>query len=102
MKEKDFMALDVQEQKEHLNELIQKWQEQDSNNRCAIVILGNKTEDKEDSGESSFCFVGPGRLLMESLGTSMHNSKGFGKMAELICLGPLAKLVDAINLDNNK
>lgn len=103
MKEKDFMALDVQKQKEYLNELIEKWYGQDSENRCAIVILGDKNAGhKRDAGKSLFSFSGPGNLIMNSLKTALDSSENFKNIVSYLLYGPLAKIITKINLNNKE
>lgn len=68
MKEKDFKSLSIDEQKEKINELITSWYEQDSDNRCAVVILSDR-KDKEGAGKSSCCMLGPRALIAASLAT---------------------------------
>lgn len=92
MKEKDFKSLSVDEQKEKINELISSWYEQDSDNRCAIVILGDR-RDKEDAGKSSCGMLGPGNLIINSLGTSLDYDDDFKKLVAHCLLGPLGGLL---------
>lgn len=92
MKEKEFKSLSVGEQKEKINELITSWYEQDSDNRCAIVILGDR-KDKEDAGKSSCGMLGPGNLIMASLGSSLDYDDDFKKIVALCLLGPLGGLL---------
>lgn len=92
MKEKDFKSLSVDEQKEKINELISSWYEQDSDNRCAIVILGDR-KDKEDAGKSSCGMLGPGSLIIASLGTSLDYDDDLKKLVAHCLLGPLGGLL---------
>lgn len=92
MKEKEFKSLSVDEQKEKINELITSWYEQDSDNRCAIVILGDR-KDKEDAGESLCGMLGPGNLIMASLGSSLNYNDDFKKLVVHCLLGPLGGLL---------
>lgn len=96
MKEKDFKSLSVDEQKEKINELISSWYEQDLDNRCAIVILGNR-KDKEDAGKSSCSILGPGDLILASLGTSLNHDDDFKKLVAHCLLGPLGELLSMFN-----
>lgn len=92
MKEKDFKSLSVDEQKEKINELIASWYNQDSDNRCAIVILGDR-KDKKDAGKSSCGMLGPGDLIINSLGTSLDHDDDFKKLVAHCLLGPLGGLL---------
>lgn len=92
MKEKDFKSLSVDEQKEKINELITSWYEQDSDNRCALVILGDR-KDEEDTGKSSCGMLGPGKLIINSLGTSLDYNDDFKKLVAHCLLGPLGGLL---------
>lgn len=92
MKEKDFKSLSVDKQKEKINELISSWYEQDSDNRCAIVILGDR-KDKEDAGKSSCGMLGSGELIINSLGTSLDYDDDFKKLVAHCLLGPLGGLL---------
>lgn len=92
MKEKDFKSLSVDKQKEKINELITSWYEQDSDNRCAIVILGDR-KDKEDAGKSSYGMLGPGKLIINSLGSSLDYDDDFKKLVAHCLLGPLGGLL---------
>lgn len=92
MKEKDFKSLSVNEQKEKINELIASWYNQDSDNRCAIVILGDR-KDKEDAGISSCGMLGPGKLIINSLGSSLNRDDDFKKLVAYCLLGPLGGLL---------
>lgn len=92
MKEKDFKSLSIDKQKEKINELISSWYEQDSDNRCAIVILGDR-KDKEDAGKSSCGMLGPGNLIINSLGTSLDHDDDFKKLVAHCLLGPLGGLL---------
>lgn len=96
MKEKDFKSLSVDEQKEKINELIVSWYEQDSDNRCAIVILGDR-KDKEDAGKSSCGMLGPGKLIMASLGTSLDHNEDLRKFVTCGLMGPLGGLLSMFN-----
>lgn len=86
MKKKDFMALDVQAQKEHLNQMIDEWYEQDPNNRSAIVILGDR-KDAEDMGKSSCFFAGNGKLLIDSLANAMQDNDALRTITNICALG---------------
>lgn len=92
MKEKDFKSLSVDKQKKKINELISSWYEQDLDNRCAIVILGDR-KDKEDAGKSSCGMLGPGDLIINSLGTSLDHDDDFKKLVAHCLLGPLGGLL---------
>lgn len=96
MKEKDFKSLSVDKQKDKINELIASWYEQDSHNRCAIVILGDR-KDKEDAGKSSCGMLGPGNLIMASLGSSLDYDDDFKKIVAHCLLGPLGRLLSLFN-----
>lgn len=95
MKEKDFKSLSVDEQKEKINELITSWYSQDPDNRCAIVILGDR-EDKEDAGKSSCAMLGPGKLIVASLGTALNHDEDFKKIVTHSLMGPLGGLLSPI------
>ena len=86
MKEKDFKSLSVDEQKEKINELIASWYDQDSDNRCAIVILGDR-KDKKDAGKSSCGMLGPGDLIAVSLGTALDHDKDLRKFVTCGLIG---------------
>lgn len=88
MKEKDFKSLSVDEQKEKINELITSWCGQDLDNRCAIVILGDK-KDEEDAGKSSCGMIGPGKLLLASFASSLDHNEDLKGFAAYSLLGPL-------------
>lgn len=92
MKEKDFKSLSVNEQKEKINELIASWYNQDSDNRCAIVILGDR-EDKKDAGKSSCGMLGPGNLIAASLGTALDHDEDLRKFVAYGLMGPLGGLL---------
>lgn len=96
MKEKDFKSLSVDEQKEKINELIASWYEQDSDNRCAIVILGDR-KDKKDAGKSSCGMLGPGDLIAVSLGTALDHDKDLRKFVTCGLMGPLGGLLSMLN-----
>lgn len=96
MKEKDFKSLSVDEQKEKINELIISWYEQDSDNRCAVVILGDRNNEK-DAGKSSSCMVGPGSLIAVSLGTVLKSNEDIRGMVTHSLMGPLGRLLDMFN-----
>lgn len=96
MKEKDFKSLSVDEQKEKINELIISWYEQDSDNRCAVVILGDRNNEK-DAGKSSCCMVGPGSLIAASLGTTVDKNKDIKNLLMYSLMGPLGGLLDMFN-----
>lgn len=91
MKKKDFEALSVNEQKEKINELITSWCEQDSDNRCAIVILGDR-KDEEDAGKSSCGMIGPRKLLLASLASSLDHNEDLKGFAACSLLGPLGAM----------
>lgn len=92
MKEKDFKSLSVDEQKEKINELIVSWYEQDSDNRCAIVILGDR-KDKKDAGRSSCGMLGPGNLIAASLGTALDHDEDLRKFVTCGLVKPLRGLL---------
>lgn len=96
MKEKDFKSLSVDEQKEKINELIASWYDQDSDNRCAIVILGDR-KDKKDAGKSSCGMLGPGDLIAVSLGTALDHDKDLRKFVTCSLMGPLGGLLSMFN-----
>ena len=96
MKEKDFKSLSVDEQKEEINELIASWYDQDSDNRCAIVILGDR-KDKKDAGKSSCAMLGPGDLIAVSLGTALDHDKDLRKFVTCGLMGPLGGLLSMFN-----
>lgn len=95
MKEKDFKSLSVDEQKKKINELIESWYNQDSDNRCAIVILGDR-KDKKDAGKSSCSMLGPGDLIAVSLGTALNYDKDLRKFVTCGLMGPLGGLLSSI------
>ena len=88
MKEKDFKSPSVDEQKEKINELITSWCGQDLDNRCAIVILGDR-KDEEDAGKSSCGMIGPGKLLLASFASSLDHNKDLKGFAAYSLLRPL-------------
>lgn len=92
----DFKSLSVDEQKEKINELIASWYNQDSDNRCAIVILGDR-EDKEDAGKTSCAILGPGDLIAASLGTALNHDKNLKKFVTCGLMGPLGGLLSMLN-----
>ena len=96
MKEKDFKSLSVDEQKDKINELIISWYEQDSDNRCAVVILGDRNNEK-DVGKSSCCVVGPGSLIAVSLGTVLKGNEDLRGLVTHSLMGPLGGLLDMFN-----
>lgn len=96
MKEKDFKSLSVDEQKEKINELIVSWCEQDSDNRCAVVILGDRNNEK-DAGESSCCVAGPGSLIAVSLRTVLKGNEDLRGLVTHSLMGPLGGLLDMFN-----
>ena len=96
MKEKDFKSLSVDEQKEKINELIASWYNQDSDNRCAIVILGDR-KDKKDAGKTSCSMLGPGDLIAVSLGTALDHDKDLRKFVTCGLMGPLGGLLSMLN-----
>ena len=96
MKEKDFKSLSVDEQKEKINELIASWYNQDSDNRCAIVILGDR-KDRKDAGKSSCGMLGPGDLIAVSLGTALDHDKDLRRFVTYGLMGPLGGLLSMFN-----
>lgn len=92
----DFKSLSVDEQKEKINELIASWYDQDSDNRCAIVILGDR-KDKKDAGKSSCAILGPGDLIAVSLGTALDHDKDLRKFVTCGLMGPLGGLLSMLN-----
>ena len=96
MKEKDFKSLSVDEQKEKINELIASWYDQDSDNRCAIVILGDR-KDKKDAGKSSCAMLGPGDLIAISLGTALDYDKDLRRFVAHSLIGPLGGLLSMLD-----
>lgn len=96
MKEKDFKSLSVDEQKEKINELIASWYEQDSDNRCAIVILGDR-KDKKDAGKSSCEMLGPENLIAVSLGTALDHDEDLRNFVACGLMGPLGGLLSMFN-----
>lgn len=96
MKEKDFKSLSVDEQKEKINELIISWYEQDSDNRCAVVILGDRNNEK-DAGKSLCCMVGPESLIAVSLGTMLKGNEDLRWLVTHSLMGPLGGLLDMFN-----
>ncbi len=96
MKEKDFKSLSVDEQKEKINELVISWYEQDSDNRCAVVILGDRN-NKKDAGKSSCCVVGPESLIAVSLGTVLKSNEDLRGLVTHSLMGPLGGLLDMFN-----
>lgn len=92
----DFKSLSVDEQKEKINELIASWYDQDSNNRCAIVILGDR-KDKKDAGKSSCAILGPGDLIAVSLGTALDHDKDLREFVTCGLMGPLGGLLSMLN-----
>lgn len=96
MKEKDFKSLSVDKQKDKINELITSWYEQDSHNRCAVVILGDR-KDEEDAGKSSTCMLGPGKLIVASLGTALDNDEDLKQLVTHSLMGPLGGLLSMFN-----
>ena len=96
MKEKDFKSLSVDEQKEKINELIASWYDQDSDNRCAIVILGDR-KDKKNAGKSSCAMLGPGDLIAVSLGTALDYDKDLRRFVAHSLIGPLGGLLSMLN-----
>lgn len=96
MKEKDFKSLSVDEQKDKINELIASWYEQDSDNRCAIVILGDR-KDREDAGKTSCCLLGPGKLIANSLGTTLDSNDTLKTLTSYCLLGPLGGMLSMLN-----
>lgn len=96
MKEKDFKSLSVDEQKEKINELITSWYKQDSDNRCAIVILGDR-KNSEDAGKSACCMLGPGMLIAASLGTVLESNDTLKTLTSYCLMGPLGGLLSMLN-----
>lgn len=96
MKEKDFKSLSVDEQKEKINELITSWCGQDSRNRCAVVILGDR-KDEEDAGKSSCAILGPGDLIAVSIGAALNHDKDLRKFVTHGLMGPLGGLLSMFN-----
>jgi hypothetical protein len=96
MKEKDFKSLSVDEQKEKINELVASWCGQDSRNRCAVVILGDR-KDEEDAGKSSCAMLGPGDLIAVSLRTALDHDKDLRKFVTCGLMGPLGGLLSMFN-----
>lgn len=96
MKEKDFKSLSVDEQKEKINELIVSWYNQDSDNRCAIVILGDR-KDKKDAGKTSCSMLGPGNLIAVSIGAALNHDKDLRKFVTYGLMGPLGGLLSMFN-----
>ena len=96
MKEKDFKSLSVQEQEEKVNELITAWYKQDSDNRCAIVILGDR-KDREDAGNTSYLRLGPEALIAASLGTSLESDNTLRTLTSYCLMGPLGGLLSMLN-----
>lgn len=96
MEEKDFKSLSVQEQKEKMTELITSWYEQDSDNRCAIVILGDRKNEK-DLGKSSCALLGPGKLIAASFGTALESDRTLNDIATYCLMGPLGGLLSMLN-----
>lgn len=96
MEEKDFKSLSVDEQKEKINEFIASWYDQDSDNRCAIVILGDR-KDKKDAGKTSCGMLGPGDLIVASLGTALDHDKNLKKFVTYGLMGPLGGLLSMLN-----
>jgi hypothetical protein len=95
MKEKDFKSLSVDEQKERINELVASWCGQDSRNRCAVVILGDR-KDEEDAGKTSCGMLGPGDLIAVSLGAALNHDKDLRKFVTHGLMGPLEGLLSSI------
>lgn len=95
MKEKDFKFLSVKEQKDKINEFIVSWYEQDSDNRCAVVILGDRKNEK-DAGKSSCCILGPGKLVVASLGTILGRNEDLRKIMTHSLMGSLEGLLSSI------
>lgn len=84
MREKDFESLSVQEQKEKLSDLITSWCDQDTENRSALVLLSDR-KDKEDAGQTTSLLLGPGTLLLPSVGSVLERNAVFKSMI-LYCL----------------
>lgn len=96
MKEKDFKSLSVDEQKKKINELVISWYEQDSDNRCAVVILGDRNNEK-DAGKSSCYIAGPGSLIAASLETVLKGNKDIRQLVIHSLMGPLGGLLNILN-----
>lgn len=96
MKEKDFKSLSIDEQKEKINELIASWYNQDSDNRCAIVILGAR-KDKKDAGKSSCGMLGPENLIAASLKTALDHDEDLRRLVACGLMGPLGGLLSMFN-----
>lgn len=96
MKEKDFKSLSVDEQKGKINELITSWYEQDSDNRCAVIVLGSR-KDKEDPGDTLFHMLGPGTLIAASLDNALDNSETFKSITTYCLMGPLGGLMSMLS-----
>lgn len=96
MKEEDFKSLSVDEQKEKINELIISWYEQDSDNRCAVVILGDRNNEG-DAGKSSCCVAGPGRLIEASLRTLLKSNEDIRGLVTRGLIGLLGGILDMFN-----
>lgn len=96
MEEKDFKSLSVQEQKEKIGKFITSWCEQDSDNRCAIVILGNR-KNREDAGKTLSCMLGPGELVAASLGTSLKADNALRTLTSFCLMRPLEGLLSMLN-----
>lgn len=96
MKEKDFKSLSVDEQKEKINELIASWYNQDSDNRCTIVILGDR-KNKKNAGKISCGMLGPGDLIAVSLGTALDYDKDLRRFVTQGLIGPLGGLLSMFN-----
>lgn len=101
MKKKDFEALSVDEQKEKINELITSWCEQDLDNRSAVVILGDRNNEK-DAGKSSCCVVGPRSLIAVSLGIVLKSNEDIRELVTHSLMGPLGGLLDMLNNSKEK
>ena len=96
MKEKDFKSLSVDEQKDKINKLITSWYEQDSDNRCAIIVLSNR-KDKENTGDILFHMLGPRTLIAASLNSALDNSEAFKNITTYCLMGPLGGLISMLS-----
>lgn len=97
MKEKRFqVSLSIDEQNEKINKLITSWYKQDSDNRCAVVILGDR-KDKEDTGKSSCCMLGLGDLIAASLETALNSDEDLKKLVTYCLMRSLGRLLSTFN-----
>lgn len=88
MKEKDFMSLPINKQKEKINEFVTSWCNQDPSKRCAIVILSNR-EDEKDAGTSSCAVLGPGSLIVASFSTTIDTNELLKNIATFTVINSL-------------